>query len=46
VHINVFGLNPVVVFGNDEQKKRMLPPMARGEVKSCFAVTESMTCGT
>jgi len=36
----------VVVFGNDEQKKRMLPPMACGEVKSCFAVTESMTCGT
>lgn len=43
VHINVFGLNPVVVFGNDEQKKRMLPPMARGEVKSCFAVTEPNT---
>jgi len=33
----------VVVFGNDEQKKRMLPPMARGEVKSCFAVTEPNT---
>lgn len=43
VHINVFGLHPVVVFGNDEQKKRMLPPMARGEVKSCFAVTEPNT---
>jgi len=43
VHINVFGLNPVVVFGNDAQKKRMLPPMARGEVKSCFAVTEPNT---
>jgi len=43
VHINVFGLNPVVVFGNDAQKQRMLPPMARGEVKSCFAVTEPNT---
>ncbi len=43
VHINVFGLNPVVVFGNEEQKRRMLPPMARGEVKSCFAVTEPNT---
>lgn len=40
VHINVFGLMPVVVFGTEEQKQRMLPPMARGEVKSCFAVTE------
>lgn len=43
VHINVFGLNPVVVFGNEAQKQRMLPPMARGEVKSCFAVTEPNT---
>ncbi len=43
VHINVFGLNPVVVFGTDAQKRRMLPPMARGEVKSCFAVTEPNT---
>jgi acyl-CoA dehydrogenase len=43
VHINIFGLNPVVVFGNDEQKRRMLPPMARGEVKTCFGVTEPNT---
>jgi acyl-CoA dehydrogenase len=27
VYINVFGLNPVVVFGTEEQRKRMLPPM-------------------
>ena len=43
VHINVFGLNPVVVFANEEQKQRMLPPMARGEVKACFGVTEPNT---
>ena len=43
VHINVFGLNPVVVFGSEEQKRRMLPPMARGEVKACFGVTEPNT---
>jgi len=43
VHINVFGLNPVVVFGTEEQKRRMLPPMAAGEVKACFAVTEPNT---
>src|SRR3979409_625198 len=24
VHMNIFGLNPVVIFGNDEQKARML----------------------
>ncbi len=40
VHMNIFGLNPVVVFGTDEQKRRMLPPLARGEQKACFAVTE------
>jgi acyl-CoA dehydrogenase len=40
VHMNIFGLNPVVVFGSDEQKKRMLPPLIRGEHKACFAVTE------
>jgi len=43
IHINVFGLNPVVVFGTEEQKKRMLPPMAQGKEKACFAVTEPNT---
>jgi acyl-CoA dehydrogenase len=43
VHINLFGLNPVAVFGNEEQRLRMLPPVARGEVKSCFGVTEPNT---
>jgi acyl-CoA dehydrogenase len=43
VHINIFGLNPVVVFGTQEQKQRMLPPMAAGAVKACFAVTEPDT---
>jgi acyl-CoA dehydrogenase len=40
VHMNIFGLNPVVVYGNDEQKRRMLPPIAAGDEKACFAVTE------
>jgi acyl-CoA dehydrogenase len=40
VHMNIFGLNPVVVFGTPEQKARMLPPLIRGEHKACFAVTE------
>jgi acyl-CoA dehydrogenase len=43
VHLNIFGLNPVVVFGSAEQKARWLPPMIRGEVKACFAVTEPNT---
>ena len=40
IHLNIFGLHPVVLFGTEEQKRRMLPPMIKGEVKACFAVTE------
>ncbi|MBB5406337.1 acyl-CoA dehydrogenase [Paraburkholderia sp. HC6.4b] len=40
VHINIFGLNPVQVFGTDEQKQRFLSPLIKGEDKACFAVTE------
>jgi acyl-CoA dehydrogenase len=40
LHMNIFGLNPVVVFGTEEQKQRFLPPLIRGEEKACFAVTE------
>jgi acyl-CoA dehydrogenase len=40
VHMNIFGLNPVVVFGSDEQKQRFLPPLIAGREKACFAVTE------
>ena len=43
IHINIFGLMPVAVFGTEDQKRRMLPPMARGEVKACFGVTEPNT---
>ena len=43
VHINVFGLNPVLVFGTEEQRRRMLPPMVEGREKACFAVTEPNT---
>ena len=40
IHMNIFGLNPVVVYGTEEQKQRMLPPIAAGKEKACFAVTE------
>jgi acyl-CoA dehydrogenase len=43
VHMNIFGLHPVVVFGTPEQKARWLPPLIRGEVKACFGVTEPNT---
>ena len=40
IHLNVFGPNPIVVFGTEEQKKRILPDIIAGKVKGCFAVTE------
>ncbi|MEI9996834.1 MAG: acyl-CoA dehydrogenase family protein [Rhizomicrobium sp.] len=40
IHLNIFGPHAIVVHGNDEQKRRMLPPLIRGEQKACFAVTE------
>jgi acyl-CoA dehydrogenase len=43
VHMNIFGLNPVVVFGTEEQKTRMLPPLIQGKDRACFAVTEPNT---
>ena len=40
VHMNIFGLQPVIVLGTEEQKRRMLPPLIAGKDKACFAVTE------
>jgi acyl-CoA dehydrogenase len=43
VHMNIFSLNPVVVYGTDEQKKRWLPPLIAGADRACFGVTEPDT---
>src|SRR5688572_32237864 len=43
IHMNIFGLNPVVVFGDEKQKARMLPPLIQGKQRACFAVTEPNT---
>lgn len=40
IAINIFGLNPVVVFGTEEQKRRWLPPIIDRRDTACFAVTE------
>jgi acyl-CoA dehydrogenase len=40
IHMNVFGLHPVVVHGSDEQRQRWLPRIIAGEDKACFGVTE------
>lgn len=40
IHINIFGLKPVDIYGTEEQKQRMLPPIVTGAEKACFGVTE------
>lgn len=40
IHINIFGLHPVVVFGNEDQHRRFLPSLIRGAERACFGVTE------
>ncbi len=43
VALGIFGLNPVVVYGNDAQKREWLPPIIRREDRACFSVTEPNT---
>ena len=40
IHINVFGPHAIVVFGSEEQKKKWLPDLIEGRVKTCFGITE------
>ncbi len=43
IHLPVFGLKPVMLYGTEEQQQRMIPPILSGEEKMCFAVTEPNT---
>jgi acyl-CoA dehydrogenase len=40
IHINLFGPHAIVVHGTAAQKARWLAPLAAGEQKACFGVTE------
>jgi acyl-CoA dehydrogenase len=40
IHLTIFGLNPVVVFGSDRLKRSFLPRAAAGELHVAFGVTE------
>ncbi|HKR98066.1 MAG TPA: acyl-CoA dehydrogenase family protein [Candidatus Dormibacteraeota bacterium] len=39
VHLSV-GTEPIIIFGDEHQKQRYLPPLARGELLAGFALTE------
>ncbi|KAM3424571.1 hypothetical protein BST61_g6567 [Cercospora zeina] len=43
VHMNIFGLEPVVKFATEEQKQRWLVPLVAGKERACFGVTEPNT---
>ncbi len=40
LHLTMFGLNPVVRFGNERLKETFLPRAARGDLHVAFGVTE------
>ena len=40
MHINIFGPHPIVVYGDEVQRERWLPPLIAGKEIACFAVTE------
>ncbi len=37
---NALGADPIIIGGSDEQKKKSLPPLAKGEKLAAFALTE------
>ena len=43
IHMPVFSLQPIALFGTEAQKQRILPPVVEGRDKVCFAVTEPNT---
>jgi acyl-CoA dehydrogenase len=43
IHGPVFSMQPVALFGTEEQRQRMIAPVLSGEDLICFAVTEPNT---
>jgi acyl-CoA dehydrogenase len=43
IHGPVFSMQPIALFGTEEQQQRMIPPVLSGEHRICFAVTEPNT---
>ncbi len=40
IHLSIFGMQPVVMYGSEELKRRTLPRVATGDLHVCFGVTE------
>lgn len=41
IHANVYPVLPIIAYGTEEQKKEWLPKIAKGEIRTCFGVTEA-----
>jgi len=40
IHMNIFGVNPLVIHGTEQQKSAWLPDVIQGKCKVAFGVTE------
>ena len=40
IHMSIFGMQPVVVYGSDAMKRQTLPRIVNGDLHVCFGVTE------
>ena len=40
IHLSIFGMQPVVVHGSEELRRRTLPRIVTGDLHVCFGVTE------
>jgi len=40
LHMSIFGMQPVILYGSDEMKQRFLPGVADGSVHVAFGITE------
>lgn len=40
VHTNIFGIEPIIKYGTEDQKQKFLGPIARGECMMAVAITE------
>jgi acyl-CoA dehydrogenase len=43
IHANVYATQPIAKFASEEQRRRFLPGIVRGERRVCFGVTEPDT---
>ncbi|MCB1030276.1 MAG: acyl-CoA/acyl-ACP dehydrogenase [Acidimicrobiales bacterium] len=40
IHLSIFGMGPVIKYGSEDLKARVLPAVAAGDLHVCFSVTE------